>query len=215
MDASLNCIPVPEKILPVKVRDEYVLITILEPVQSAVGVFLQHGEARDVELIAVGVKRPEYPQTRLLVGKNEPPKIAVETLNSGARGNEIVIGTQVFEFDFDETFLHAEVRVEARGSGGRIGIHDPQFARCEIIHVLFRGDSDAPVRRTKGCVSMKELCRKREVLKLRNNWPNFPKKAELPGRSEGTLLGVGNCRPSTKVVLTKFKIRKVLFPKTG
>ena len=103
-----------EEILAVHIRDHHLLMPVAEGIQPAVGILFKHREISQVVLIAVRVERAEEPQAGLLVGKNETAEIAVEGLDSGARGNKIEIATEVRQLYFDESFLQSNVAVEPR-----------------------------------------------------------------------------------------------------
>ena len=64
---ELDVVPALDKILPVKIRDPHLLVAILQPVQPAVGIFLQHGEVSQIVLIAVRMEVTEDTQSRFLV----------------------------------------------------------------------------------------------------------------------------------------------------
>ena len=89
MQTALNCVALADKVLTEHVSDVDILMAGVETVQTAVCVLLQHGEICEIVLVSVGSQVTEDAHTRLIVEEDESPKIAVESLNAGARGDKI------------------------------------------------------------------------------------------------------------------------------
>src|SRR5579872_4260941 len=163
MKAGLNGVAGLEKVLAIDVRDQDLLITVVESIQAAVGIFFEHREVRGVVLIPVGVQVSKDSQAGLLVEEDESAEIAVEGLNAGAGGDEIVGMGEVGELGFDERFLQADMRIDACGSFADVDIHDAGFLDGEIVDVDFGSELDPPVDGTESCIAVKKVGRKRQV----------------------------------------------------
>ena len=66
MKTGLDGIARLEEVLPIHIRNEYLLVAIFEPVQAAVCILLEHREIRRIVLVAVGAQVAENAQTRSL-----------------------------------------------------------------------------------------------------------------------------------------------------
>ena len=115
-------------------------------------------------MVAIVIQVAEDAQAGLLVGKNEAAEIAVEGLDSGARGDEIVVAAEIGQLDFDERFLQSNVAVEPRVSFAHVDVDDAVFLHVEVVDVDLGRDLDAPVDRPERCVAVKQIKRKRQVL---------------------------------------------------
>ena len=71
------------------------------------------------------------------------------------RGDEIVIGSHVVEFQLDEGFLQTGMLVEPIGAASRIGTDKAKLANFQVVDAEFGRDSNAPVHRLEGRVPMK------------------------------------------------------------
>src|SRR5260370_23813434 len=115
------------------VCEKQLLVAAFERVEPGVSVFFEEMEVGKVVLDAVAVKIPENAQGRFLVNKKKATEVCVELLDAGARGNEIVIGTEIMEFHFHESFLQAHVIVEAVGAAARIRAPEAAPAAVPIV----------------------------------------------------------------------------------
>src|SRR6202521_6422663 len=97
-------------------------------VVSAVGVFFEEVKIGDVVFDTVAVKVGEDAQGRLLVDKKKAAEVDIELLDAGARGDEIVVGTEVAELHFDEGFLEAGMSVEAVGAAAVIWADEAELS---------------------------------------------------------------------------------------
>ncbi len=131
------------------------MVTTVEGVEAAVGIFLEEVEIGDVVFDAIAVEVTEDAQGRFFVDKKKAAEVGVELLNAGARGDEIVIGTEVVELHFDESFLQAEVIVEAVRAAAGIGTDDAELADFQIVEAELRSDANAPVDGFEGSVAVK------------------------------------------------------------
>src|SRR5208282_886339 len=104
---------------------------------------------------AIAVKIAKEAQPRLLVNKKKAAKVGVELLNSGARGNKIVIGTQVVQLHLREGFLEAKMGVEARRAFAHVRADDAQFLHIKVVEAHFWGDADAPIHGLERSVAVK------------------------------------------------------------
>src|SRR5579885_2017471 len=104
----------------------------LECIQSAVGVLLEKMKIGEIVFDAVGMEVAEEAGGRLLIHEEESAEIGIELLDTGANGNEIIVGAQVAQLHFGERFLQAEMRVETVGSGEDAGFHDSEFAHVQV-----------------------------------------------------------------------------------
>ncbi len=111
--AEFGGVALGEKILDVDVRDVDLLSATLKCVQAAVRIFLEEVEPGEIVGQAVGTQIAEKPYSGLFFGEEESAKVAGELLDAGANRNEIVVRTQVADLGFDESFLQADVSVEA------------------------------------------------------------------------------------------------------
>src|SRR6267143_1967220 len=144
-----------KEILQVNVAQKDLLVTTVEGVEAAVGIFLEEVEIGDVVFDAIAVEVTEDAQGRFFVDKKKAAEVGVELLNAGARGDEIVIGTEVVELHFDESFLQAEVIVEAVRAAAGIGTDDAELADFQIVEAELRSDANAPVDGFEGSVAVK------------------------------------------------------------
>ncbi len=106
----------------------------------------------------------EQAHAGLLIDKNKSAEIAGKFLNARANGEEIVIGTEIADFVFDEGFLKPRVRIQARRAVGHVDIDDAEFPRVQIIHVHRGSDANAPIDGPEGGVPMEEIEGKSECL---------------------------------------------------
>src|SRR5208337_1327172 len=111
----------------------------------------------DVVFDTVAVEIAEEAQGGLFVNKKKAAKIGVELLNTGARGNKIIVGTEVAQLHLHEGFLKAQMGVEARGAFAHVWADDAQFAHVEIIQTYLGGDADAPIHGLERSVAVKQL----------------------------------------------------------
>src|SRR5437870_4873029 len=117
-----------EEILQIDVAQNDLLMAAVKRIEATVGVLFDEVEVRQIVLDAIAVEIAKNAQSRLLVNKKEAAKICVELLDAGARGDEIVVGTEVVELHFDERFLKADVIVETVGAAADIGAHNAELA---------------------------------------------------------------------------------------
>ena len=93
-----------EKILEINIAEQHLLMTAVESgVEAAIGIFLEKIEIGGVVFDAIAVKIAEDADGGLFIDEKKAAKIGVELLDSGAHGNEIVVGTEVGEFSLPRT----------------------------------------------------------------------------------------------------------------
>src|SRR6185436_7793831 len=163
--ARLNGIAGLDEILAIQISDKNLLVAHRETVQSAIGILLEHGEFRRVVLIAIRLQVAEQAQPGLLIVEDESAKIAVERLNSRARGYEIVLAAEVPEARLKERFLHAGVLIVARGPLTDVNVDDAVLLRAQIIEIERGGKAHLPVDRTESRVATKKSRRESHVLR--------------------------------------------------
>ena len=147
-----------EKILEIDIAENDLLMAAVEGgVEAAVGIFFEKIEIGGVVFDAVAVKIAEDADGGLFVDEKKSAKIGVELLDSGAHGNEIVVGAEIGKFYFHEGFLKADVGVEAVGAVSHVGADDAEFADVEIVEADFRSDANAPVDWLEGGVAVKQI----------------------------------------------------------
>src|SRR5690348_9616636 len=127
----------------------------IKSIQFAVGVFLEKLKIRHVVLDAIAVQIAENAQSGLFVDKQEASKVSVELLNPRPRRNEVIVGAEILQLYFDESFLQAEMIVEAVRPAAHIGSHDPEFSNFQVIQTEFGRDANAPVHRLERCIAVK------------------------------------------------------------
>src|SRR5688572_9660184 len=64
---SLNRVALANKILAEDIRDINILMPLIETIQTAVGILLEHREVCGVELIAVVIKRAKHSRAKIVV----------------------------------------------------------------------------------------------------------------------------------------------------
>ncbi len=85
MHTELCGIAKPNKILPVKVGNQNLLISPIKGIQLTVGIFLQHLEEDEVVLIPIVPKVAEKTGRQVRVIEEKTAKVAIECLNSHFR----------------------------------------------------------------------------------------------------------------------------------
>ena len=95
VEAELGCVTFPQKILPVRIRNQHNLIAGIEFVQSGVAVLLTHIERGQIVLPSVIGIVAEKAGAQVDVVEDEAAKIAAERLVPESAGDEIVIIGQV------------------------------------------------------------------------------------------------------------------------
>src|SRR6266850_1243565 len=144
-----------KEVLEIDVAEKDLLVAPVERVESAVGVFFEKMEIGNVVFDAITVEVAEDTQGRLFVDKKKAAEVGVELLDAGARGDEIVVGTEVMELHFDEGFLQAEMIVEAVGAAARVRADEAELADLQIVEAELRSDANTPVDGLEGRVAVK------------------------------------------------------------
>src|SRR5262249_27461197 len=93
----------------------------------------------------------------LFIDEEKTTEVGVELLNTGADGDEIVVGAEVGEFVFTEELLKTEVSVEAIGAIANVGADDAEVADLEVVEADFGSEANAPVNRLEAGVAMEEV----------------------------------------------------------
>ena len=109
----------------------------------------------EVVFDAIAVEVAEDAQGRLFVDKKKAAEVGIELLDTGARGDEVVVGTEVVELHLDEGFLEAEMIVEAVRTAAGIRADEAELADFQIVEAELRSDSNAPVHGLEGSIAMK------------------------------------------------------------
>src|SRR5581483_10616465 len=164
MKAGLDGVAELHEILAVEIGDENLAIAVLEAIQAAVGVLLEHCKIGGVVLIAIRSEIAEQSQPGLLIGEDESAEIAGEGLNAGAYGDEIVLVAEVLQLGFDEPFLQAKVRVETRAAFAHVDVDDAIFLDIDVVEVQFGSEPNAPVDGAERCVAAKQVKGEGQVL---------------------------------------------------
>src|SRR5437016_429869 len=112
-------------------------------------------EIGDVVFDAIAMEVAKDAQGRIFVDKKKAAEVGVELLDAGARGDKIVVETEVVELHFDEGFLQAEMIVEAVGAAAGIGADQAELAHSQIVEAKLRSDANAPVDGLEGSVAVK------------------------------------------------------------
>ena len=146
-----------DEVLAIVVGDEDVLMSVVEGVEKAVGVFLDVVEEDQVELISVGEPGPEETNAAVGVAEDEAAEVAVEVLVSCPDGHEVVVGAEVCQFVFEEVFLEGDVIVDASRPFADIGVYDGQFIGIEIVEVEDGSEAKLPVGGFEGGVAVEEV----------------------------------------------------------
>src|SRR5262249_913686 len=148
-----------KKILHVKICQPDLLMAVAEGVQPAVGVFLEEEKVRRVVLNAIGVQVSKQTQTGLFGGEQQPTEVAIERLNAGPNGNEIIIGAQAGDFVLEEGVLQSSMRVRTSGALANVDVHDAAFPCPKLIEVEGRRDPDLPVHGLEAGVAVQQVKR--------------------------------------------------------
>ena len=144
-----------KEILQVNAAEKDLLVAAVEGVESAVGVFFNEVKIGEVVFDAIAVEVAEDAQGRLFVDKKKAAEVGIELLDTGARGDEVVVGTEVVELHLDEGFLEAEMIVEAVRTAAGIRADEAELADFQIVEAELRSDSNAPVHGLEGSIAMK------------------------------------------------------------
>src|SRR5690348_2358860 len=127
----------------------------IKSIQFAVGVFLEKLKIRHVVLDAIAVQIAENAHSGLFVDKQEASKVRVELLNPRPRRNEVIVGAEIVQLYFDESFLQAQVVIETVGSAPHVWSHDAQLSNFQVIQAEFGRDANAPVHRLERRIAVK------------------------------------------------------------
>src|SRR5947207_370551 len=121
-----------KEILQVNAAEKDLLVAAVEGVESAVGVFFNEVKIGEVVFDAIAVEVAEDAQGRLFVDKKKAAEVGIELLDTGARGDEVVVGTEVVELHLDEGFLEAEMIVEAVRTAAGIRADEAEIGRAHV-----------------------------------------------------------------------------------
>ena len=157
MEIDLDGVAWFEEILSINVRDHHLLLAIVHAIEAAIGVLFEHREVSEVVLVAIGIQSAEYSQPGFLVRKNKASKIAIKRLDSGAGRDEVVVAAEIGQFDFNESFLQANMGIQPCGSVTHVDVDDAVFLHGEVVDVHFGRDFDAPVHGLERCVAVKQV----------------------------------------------------------
>ena len=130
-------------------------MSAFEHVEAAIRVFLNELKIREVVFDSSGMEISKEADGRLLIHKKKATKIRVELLNSGARGNKIVIRPKIVKFHFHESFLKAHVRVETVGAAADVRPDDAELSHLQIVQADLWSDSNAPVHGLERGIAVK------------------------------------------------------------
>src|SRR5262249_26283205 len=83
--AELRRVTGKDEVLDVIIRDDEVLVAVVERIQLAVGVLFEWAEIDEVELLTVGVAVAEQAHAAVDVAENEAAKVAGERLTANAQ----------------------------------------------------------------------------------------------------------------------------------
>ncbi len=156
MKTSLDRVALANEVLPKDICDVNVLMARVEAIQTAVRVLLEHREVRGVELITVVVERAKHARAEIVVGKNETAKVGNKRLNTGAHGNEIVVGIEVGQLHFAKRFFERSVPVSAIRAAAHVDIDDAVLARVQIVrNAERRRKLDGPIAWLESRVAVK------------------------------------------------------------
>ena len=166
VETGLSRVSGEDEILHVVVGNQNVLMTIVVRIQSRVRVLFDHVVVEKVELVPVRVLRTEQPHGAVCVEEDEPAEVRVEQLVAGTSRNEIVVGTQVSEFDFAEVLLQKDrVISETPSAFSNVGVDDCQFLDIQLVEVECRRETNLPVDWLEGRrVSVVQVHPQEEVL---------------------------------------------------
>ena len=156
--------PRPDGILPVIVGDENLLLPGVEGIEEAVGVFLALVEHDQVELVAVRQPRAKQSDRAVQIAEDETSEVAGEGLRPGADRHEVVVGTEVRQFRFDEPLLNRGEAAGPAAAGGNVGTHHAEFVHLQVVGVEHGGDLDPPVVGLERPVTMKQVEGERVIL---------------------------------------------------
>src|SRR5580693_10049176 len=210
MHAQLSGVTRKQEILAIRVGDDYLLIAQRHGIQSAVGVLLQEIKIGDVILPPIGIQVAEETHAGLFFHKKETAKIAVERLNAGAHGNEIVIRAQVVQLHLGEGFLQTDMRIQARGALAHVHVYDAEFLHVQIIQADYRRDANAPIHWTERGVAVKKIKRKRKSL-IEEKLVALAEKIAAAGARGTDVRGCGQAPAIEKCVAGGREIQKCLF----
>src|SRR5271163_2506170 len=154
--AELRGIALKEKILPVCIGDNHLLISSRPGIEPAVGVLLEQIEVSQVVLPAIRIQIAEKSHAGLFVHEQKAPEIGVEFLNARANGHKIKIRAQVVNLHLAEQFLESDMVIKARGARAYVNVHDAELAHVEIVQADRRSHANPPVHRTERRVAVKQ-----------------------------------------------------------
>ena len=195
-----------KEVLNVNVSNLYLLLARLEGVETAVGVLLQHVEVGQVVVDAVRTQVPEDSHSRLFIREDEAAKVAVELLNAGSDRHEVKVRTKIVEFQFEEPFLQAHMRVEPVGACFDVDVDYAAFLGLEEVQIDRWGETEPEINRLEGSVAAKQIEGEQKGLATKAS-SSFPKNCSLFGCSDPRPLGIGKRRRSKPVMLVPVNLR--------
>src|SRR5260370_31056341 len=117
-----------------------------------------------VVLVEVVVQVSEDAEAGFLIGENESAEIAVEGLYTGARGDKIVVVTQVLQLHLDECLLQTEMRIQPRVALAYVDVDDAVFLGMDVVDVYLGREFNSPVHWPERGVAVEEVEGKGQVL---------------------------------------------------
>ncbi|NJN14731.1 MAG: hypothetical protein HC813_03740 [Planctomycetes bacterium] len=164
VERALEGVTEEDEVLPEEIGDEDELIALLEGVQFAVGVLLQHVEGGEVSLPAVVVEVEAPPDPQILVEEEQAAKIGDEGLDPHRDREEVVVGGEIHEVLLEEGLLEADVAIPALGPLAHVDVDGVVLLDVEVADVEHRREPEDEVGGLEGGVPLLEFEGEEQVL---------------------------------------------------
>ena len=148
VETQLCRVTLGEEILAENIRNQDLLIARVKLVEIGVGIFLQHLERRQVVLPAIVIVVPKNSLAEVGIVEDESTKVTHERLNAKARGNEVIVISQVAEMNLGEGLLkRSPILVTGGVAQARIGIEHAGFLHIRVVGVINTEQPNRPLNR--------------------------------------------------------------------
>src|SRR4029079_6296041 len=121
-------------------------------------------EVESIELLAVRAEVAEEAKAQVLVEEDEAAELAVERLDAGPHGGEVVVRREIAQVPLDEELRQADVLLVARRAFAHVGVDDAALVDLQEVEVEDAGGAELPVARLEGGVALEHRQRQDEVV---------------------------------------------------
>ena len=131
MEAELSVVARKNEIVAIVVRDERILMPIVEGVEQAIGVFFGLVEPNDVVLILVAQAVSEDANSSIGVRENKASKVARKWLRACSNRQKVVVGAHVRDLGFVEPLFDCPSRSDVDRAIRHVRRDDSQLLNFE------------------------------------------------------------------------------------